>query len=79
MTDEVLSQKGEKPKVVPMSKANMSDQKLVSDIKTSVAMLAAKIEEARLRRINVVFDIRPNEKGVFHVRQLEITRLPELL
>jgi hypothetical protein len=79
MPNEPISQKPEKPKVVPISKAKLSDQKLVAEIKTGVAMLAVRIEEARKRRIQVVFDIRPNQDGKYHVKQLEITRLPDLL
>ncbi len=68
------------PTVVKLvSKKDVSDQKLVSDIKTKIAHLAVMIEQARRRRIQVVFDIRPDDKGVYGVRTLEVTRLPELL
>jgi hypothetical protein len=67
-------------KVIKMgSKKDTSDTKLVSEIKTMIALLACKIDEAHKRRIRVDFDIRQNGEGKFAVRMLEVTRLPELL
>jgi hypothetical protein len=60
--------------VVAMDRTASSEAKFVSELKTAVTILCAKMQEADARGITIAFNIDKAADGKFAVTKLDVTK-----